>query len=244
MRPPRRSSTPSSPGITTTPSFSRRRQKNDGHRPRLHPGRRGLFLHGGGAFPRRPQGLGPLSHPLAGGGFRCEAHSDKGEALLAAHAGALRAGDRSQAPSRLRSRQWPAVDLKRSKPGSMPISRTRCGRRSPPAAPAAAPAPFSARSATASTSSTRETKPGGARRKSWDACGFGKFTHHASGHNPRDVQPQRFRNRVMHKFKYYRGQVRPDPVHRLRPLRPPLPGRDRPGGSAGENSGRRLKAGD
>jgi formate hydrogenlyase subunit 6/NADH:ubiquinone oxidoreductase subunit I len=43
----------------------------------------------------------------------------------------------------------------------------------------------------------------GHRRKHWDACGFGKFTNHASGHNPRDVQPQRYRNRIMHKFKYY-----------------------------------------
>ncbi len=43
----------------------------------------------------------------------------------------------------------------------------------------------------------------GVRRKHWDACGFSKFTNHASGHNPRDVQPQRYRNRIMHKFKYY-----------------------------------------
>jgi ferredoxin len=43
----------------------------------------------------------------------------------------------------------------------------------------------------------------GCRRKHWDACGFGKFTDHASGHNPRDVQPARYRNRIMHKFKYY-----------------------------------------
>ncbi|MBJ6726164.1 4Fe-4S dicluster domain-containing protein [Geomesophilobacter sediminis] len=43
----------------------------------------------------------------------------------------------------------------------------------------------------------------GTRRKHWDACGFGKFTNHASGHNPRDVQNKRYRNRIMHKFKYY-----------------------------------------
>ena len=43
----------------------------------------------------------------------------------------------------------------------------------------------------------------GCRRKHWDACGFGKFTMHASAHNPRDVQAQRYRNRIMHKFKYY-----------------------------------------
>jgi ferredoxin len=47
------------------------------------------------------------------------------------------------------------------------------------------------------------TEAKGCRRKSWDACGFGKFTNHASGHNPRDVQPARYRNRVMHKFSYY-----------------------------------------
>ena len=43
----------------------------------------------------------------------------------------------------------------------------------------------------------------GCRRKHWDACGFGKFTMHASAHNPRDFQAQRYRNRIMHKFKYY-----------------------------------------
>ena len=47
------------------------------------------------------------------------------------------------------------------------------------------------------------TEKAGKRRKSWDACGFWKFTHHASGHNPRDLQPKRYRNRIMHKFKYY-----------------------------------------
>ena len=43
----------------------------------------------------------------------------------------------------------------------------------------------------------------GTRRKHWDACGFSKFTNHASGHNPRDIQNKRYRNRIMHKFKYY-----------------------------------------
>lgn len=47
------------------------------------------------------------------------------------------------------------------------------------------------------------TEKSGKRRKNWDACGFWKFTHHASGHNPRDQQPKRYRNRIMHKFKYY-----------------------------------------
>ena len=29
------------------------------------------------------------------------------------------------------------------------------------------------------------------------------FTHHASGHNPRPTQAARYRQRVMHKFKYF-----------------------------------------
>ena len=47
------------------------------------------------------------------------------------------------------------------------------------------------------------TEKKGVRRKHWDACGFAKFTDHASGHNPRDVQNKRYRNRIMHKFTYY-----------------------------------------
>lgn len=43
----------------------------------------------------------------------------------------------------------------------------------------------------------------GSRMKNWDTCAFGSFTLHASGHNPRPFQQHRFRQRVMHKFKYY-----------------------------------------
>ena len=43
----------------------------------------------------------------------------------------------------------------------------------------------------------------GVRVKNWDSCGFGLFTLHASGHNPRPAQYSRYRQRIMHKFKYY-----------------------------------------
>jgi ferredoxin len=43
----------------------------------------------------------------------------------------------------------------------------------------------------------------GRRMKNWDACQFGKFTLHASGHNPRENQQKRYRQRISHKFKYY-----------------------------------------
>jgi len=43
----------------------------------------------------------------------------------------------------------------------------------------------------------------GVRLKNWDSCQFGLFTLHASGHNPRAKQSERYRQRIMHKFKYY-----------------------------------------
>jgi formate hydrogenlyase subunit 6/NADH:ubiquinone oxidoreductase subunit I len=42
----------------------------------------------------------------------------------------------------------------------------------------------------------------GRRYRSWDSCGFGIFTLHTSGHNPREVQSQRWRQRILHKFSY------------------------------------------
>ncbi len=49
---------------------------------------------------------------------------------------------------------------------------------------------------------------GGERRKNWDACQFEHFTMHASGHNPRDTQYKRWRNRFMCKFKIYPGKFK------------------------------------
>jgi formate hydrogenlyase subunit 6/NADH:ubiquinone oxidoreductase subunit I len=43
----------------------------------------------------------------------------------------------------------------------------------------------------------------GERLRCWDSCGFHMFTLHASGHNPREVQSARWRQRVYHKFSYY-----------------------------------------
>lgn len=43
----------------------------------------------------------------------------------------------------------------------------------------------------------------GERLRCWDSCGFHMFTLHASGHNPREVQGARWRQRVYHKFSTY-----------------------------------------
>lgn len=48
-----------------------------------------------------------------------------------------------------------------------------------------------------------ERGAGGYRVKFWDSCQFDHFTLHASGHNPREHQYQRYRNRFFCKFKIY-----------------------------------------
>jgi len=40
------------------------------------------------------------------------------------------------------------------------------------------------------------------RYKCWDSCMYPKFTLHASGHNPRENRFERYRQRVLHKYKY------------------------------------------
>ena len=155
-------------------------------------------------------GLGPDSTkgsdlflaPLEGGGYRCEAPSDKGEALLAAHAGLFAEANRAE-PVPLAA---PAVD-------GFELPRIKAWLEAHFEDPQWAE--IAARCAGCGACAflcpvchcfdivDEGGENQGTRRKSWDACGFGKFTHHASGHNPRDGQPQRFRNRVMHKFKYY-----------------------------------------
>ena len=40
------------------------------------------------------------------------------------------------------------------------------------------------------------------RYKCWDSCMYPKFTLHASGHNPRAKRHERYRQRVLHKYKY------------------------------------------
>lgn len=42
----------------------------------------------------------------------------------------------------------------------------------------------------------------GLRMRGWDSCGAKLFTLHTSGHNPRETQGARWRQRLMHKFSY------------------------------------------
>ena len=47
------------------------------------------------------------------------------------------------------------------------------------------------------------TREEGERIKIWDSCQFPSFTLHASGHQPRPQQWERYRNRFLCKFKIY-----------------------------------------
>jgi ferredoxin len=42
----------------------------------------------------------------------------------------------------------------------------------------------------------------GRRARTWDCCAYPLFTLHASGHNPRPTPKERWRQRMMHKFRY------------------------------------------
>ncbi|MFP3946014.1 MAG: 4Fe-4S dicluster domain-containing protein [Archaeoglobaceae archaeon] len=42
------------------------------------------------------------------------------------------------------------------------------------------------------------------RIRTWDSCQFPEFTVHTSSHNPRSDKKQRLRNRVLHKFLYFK----------------------------------------
>jgi len=50
-------------------------------------------------------------------------------------------------------------------------------------------------------------RQGGVRYRCWDSCGLSLFTLHTSGHNPRTTQGQRWRQRVMHKFSYFKDRL-------------------------------------
>lgn len=47
----------------------------------------------------------------------------------------------------------------------------------------------------------------GRRLRCWDSCGYSLFTLHTSGHNPRSKQSARWRQRVMHKFSYFKDRL-------------------------------------
>ncbi len=158
-----------------------------------------------GLSPSDAKGADLFLTPLTGGGYLCRAQNAKGEALLEAHAG-LFAPESGAEPLPPAEPAVPPLALEQIQGwldnhfedplwGEIAARCAGCGTCA-----------FLCPACHCFDIVDEGKEQCGARRKSWDSCGFGKFTHHASGHNPREVQPQRFRNRVMHKFKYYRDK--------------------------------------
>ncbi|MGD0585047.1 MAG: 4Fe-4S dicluster domain-containing protein [Oryzomonas sp.] len=155
-----------------------------------------------GLSPADPKGSDLFLTPQEGGGYTCETFTEKGEALVNANR-ELFAEPSGSKTLPLAEPQTERFDLKKVKAwlddhfedpawDSIAVRCVGCGACA-----------FLCPACHCFDIVDEGTEKSGRRRKNWDACGFWKFTHHASGHNPRDLQPKRYRNRIMHKFKYY-----------------------------------------
>ena len=155
-----------------------------------------------GLAPDDPKGADLLLTPLQGGGFLAASQSEKGAAFLDAWKDRFSKPDGTATVPLAKPEPNP-LDLKKIKAwldehfedaawDSIGVRCVGCG-----ACAFVCPACHCFDIVDEGSEKT------GKRRKFWDACGFSKFTNHASGHNPRDLQPKRYRNRIMHKFKYY-----------------------------------------
>ncbi|GAM08470.1 sulfhydrogenase 2 subunit beta [Geobacter sp. OR-1] len=155
-----------------------------------------------GYAPDTKQGSDLFLAPVEGGGFSVEAVTDKGTALLARYGGLFQ-DQAAVSPLPVATPTMAKLDLARIKGWldhnfesdfwkEIAVRCVGCGACA-----------FICPACHCFDINDEGTEAKGCRRKHWDACGFAKFTNHASGHNPRDVQPQRYRNRIMHKFKYY-----------------------------------------
>lgn len=155
-----------------------------------------------GLSPDNPKGTDLMLTPLTGGGCLAESHSEKGEAFLITWKDRFSELDGTK-PLPLAQPAATPFDLKKIKNwldnhfedpvwDSIAVRCVGCGACA-----------FVCPACHCFDIIDEGSEKAGKRRKFWDACGFSKFTNHASGHNPRNLQPKRYRNRIMHKFKYY-----------------------------------------
>ena len=160
------------------------------------------FCSAVGLSPAEKKGSDLFLTPVEGGGYSCESTSDKGEKLLTACSDLFTAGIDCKAlhPAvpdvekfdLAKVKAWLNENFEDPAWDSIATRCVGCGACA-----------FVCPACHCFDIVDEGTEKSGKRRKNWDACGFWKFTHHASGHNPRDGQPKRYRNRIMHKFKYY-----------------------------------------
>jgi len=164
-----------------------------------------------GAAPDATKGADGLLTPVEGG-YVLEATTEKGRALVEAHkarlspaADALTAGadvDRAAARARAAAnleidagsvRDWISTHFEDPLLAQLAIRCNGCG-----ACSSVCP--------TCHCFDIVDEEEGvgrGTRRRCWDSCQASSFTLHASGHNPRDDQHSRYRQRINHKFSIY-----------------------------------------
>ena len=155
-----------------------------------------------GLSPAEMKGSDLFLTPLAAGGYLVDVVTAKGEKLLAEHAGLF--GDAENiTPLPLAEPAVARLDLGKIKEWLDQNFESSLWTQISTACAGCGACAFLCPACHCFDISDEGSEARGERRKHWDACGFGKFTGHASGHNPRELQGKRYRNRVMHKFKYY-----------------------------------------
>ncbi len=164
-----------------------------------------------GSGPEDPQGSDVLLHPLESGGHAADVLTAKGEALLALVQDRLAPlpADAVLAPPPALGKAFDGVALgvALAKSFDSPVweqQSQRCLGCGACAFVCPTCACFDIQDERLAVGPDGAPASNAGRRlRCWDSCGLRLFTLHASGHNPRPQQGQRWRQRVYHKFSYY-----------------------------------------
>ncbi len=160
------------------------------------------FCRAVGLAPDTENGSDLFLTPLKDGSYACNAVTEKGQALVAAHKNLFAEGAGAE-PVPFVDQAVQKLDLVKIKKWLEEHFEDPLWERIADICVGCGACAFICPACHCFDINDEGSTDDGVRRKHWDACGFAKFTNHASGHNPRDVQNKRYRNRIMHKFKYY-----------------------------------------
>jgi sulfhydrogenase subunit beta (sulfur reductase) len=153
-----------------------------------------------GGGPDDPQGSDVLLLPLADGGFAADVRTEKGRALLS------RLGTLSPLPPDATLRPPAEVPRAVHAPLAAEIDRhfeSEAWAEQSLRCLGCGTCAFVCPTCACFDIQDEQETGGGRRLRCWDSCGLRQFTLHASGHNPREHQDQRWRQRVSHKFLYF-----------------------------------------
>ncbi len=171
----------------------------------------GCFCTALGSGPEDPRGSDLLLHPLESGGYGADVLTEKGEALFALlpeRPSALPEDAALAKPASLeKAFDGVALGVALAKSFDSPLweeQSLRCLGCGACAFVCPTCACFDIQDERVAIGPDGEpASDAGRRLRCWDSCGLRLFTLHASGHNPRQRQSQRWRQRVYHKFSYY-----------------------------------------